>query len=68
MPRAVALGLAQVAAPVGAGVDDGVDPHTGVVQVERGGVGAVVGGEHDGLLADLDAVAVQEGAGAVRRA
>ena len=39
--------------------------YAGVVQVERGEVGAVVGGEHDRLLADLDAVAVQEGAGAV---
>ena len=36
--------------------------HAGVVQVDRGGVGAVVGGEHDRLPADCDAVAVQEGA------
>ena len=50
---------------LGPGVDDGVDVYAGVVQVDRGGVGAVVGGEHDRLLADLDAVAVQEGAGAV---
>ncbi len=50
---------------LGAGVDDRVDPHARVVQIERGEVGAVVGGEHDGLLADLDSVAVQEGAGAV---
>ena len=61
-----------VALPAGgrlvAGVDDRVDPHAGVGQVDRGRVGAVVGGEHDRLLADQHAVAVQEGAGAVRRA
>ena len=39
--------------------------HAGVVQVDRGGVGTVVGGEDDRLPADCDAVAVQEGAGPV---
>ena len=46
---------------VGAGVDDCVDPHTGVVQVQRRQVGTVVGGEDDGLFADLHSVPVQEG-------
>ncbi len=45
------------------GVDHGLHPHTGAVQVERGVVGAVVRGEDDGLAARQHAVAVQERAG-----
>ncbi len=44
------------------GVDDGVDPNPGVVQVDRRGVGAVVRGEYHHLFADLDSVPVQVGA------
>ena len=58
--------LAQVRGDRVPGIDDRGDRHAGVVQVQCGLIRAVVGGEHDGPLADLDAVAVQEGAGTGR--
>jgi hypothetical protein len=54
--------LAALWRAVGSGVDDGLDPDTGPVQVEGGVVGAVVGGEDDCLPAGQHAVAVQVGA------
>ena len=46
-----------------AGVNHGGDLHPGVGEVSGGGVGAVVGGEHDHPAADRNPVAVQVGAG-----
>ena len=45
-------------------IDDRTHLDTGVGEVDRCGVGAVVGGEHDGRAPGQHAVAVQEGAGA----
>ena len=65
MPASLAL-LAAARGPRRPGVDHGLHPHTGPVQVERGVVGAVVRGEHDDLAAREHAVAVQERAGGTR--
>ncbi|SKG73576.1 Uncharacterised protein [Mycobacteroides abscessus subsp. bolletii] len=50
---------------IAARIDDRVDPGAGVMQIERRHVGAIVGGEHDCLLAYQYAVPVQERAGPV---
>ena len=52
-----------VRGPFRSGIDDGTDPDTGMVQVDRGVVGAVVGGEHHHVAARQHPVAVQVGAG-----
>ena len=44
-----------------AGIDDGLDLHTRISEVERGRVGAVVCGEHHPRVSDQHSVAVQEG-------
>ncbi len=50
-----------------AGVDDRLDPHPRVGEIERRRIGAVVGGEHHRRAADQHAVAVQERSCAVRQ-